>query len=101
MVDKVFEFPMGRAESLSEAEALSRLLDQIRRDGRVEVESITALGKVWNWTQSRTSKAVTRWGRASHIMRGKIIIRFPEHERHEQGHEQESEGHERHEQGKE
>jgi hypothetical protein len=102
MVEKVFEFPRGRAKSLSEAEALGRLFDQIRRDGRVEVESITALGKIWNWTQSRTSKAVTRWKRAGHIVReqgagGKLVIGFPGHERHEQ----ESEGHERHEQGKE
>jgi hypothetical protein len=102
MAEKIFKFPRGRAKSLSEAEALGRLLDQIRRDGRVEVESITALGKIWNWTQSRTSKAVTRWERADHIIRehgagGKLVIRFPKHERHEQ----ESEGHERHEQGKE
>src|SRR5258707_12681032 len=106
MVEKVFEFPRGRAKSLSEAEALGRLPDQIRRDGRVEVESITALGKIWNWTQSRTSKAVTRWERADHIIReqgagGKLVIRFPGHERHEQGHEQESERHERQEHGKE
>jgi hypothetical protein len=102
MVEKVFEFPRGRAKPLSEAEALGRLFDQIRREGCVEVESITALGKAWGWEQSRTSKAVTRWERAGHIVReqgasGKLVICFPGHERHEQ----EPEGHERHEQGKE
>src|SRR5260370_20556564 len=106
MVEKVFEFPRGRAKSLSEAEALGRLLDQIRREGCVEVASITALGKIWNWTQSRTSKAVTRWERADHIIReqgagGKIVIRIPGHERHEQGHEQQSEQHEPQKHGKE
>ena len=58
MVEKVFEFPGGRAKVLSETEALGRLLDQIRREGCVEVESIAALGRLWNWEQSRTSKAV-------------------------------------------
>jgi hypothetical protein len=97
MVEKVFEFPRGRAKPLSEAEALGRLLEQIRREGRVEVESITALGKAWGWEQSRTSKAVTRWERAGHIMReqgagGKIIIRFPGQERQESEQEQAQEG---------
>lgn len=93
MVEKVFEFPKGRAKPLSEAEAFGRLFDQICREGCVEVQSIAALGKAWGWEQSRE--------RADHIIRehgagGKLVIRFPEHERLEQ----EPEGHERHEQGK-
>jgi hypothetical protein len=97
MVEKVFEFPRGRAKPLSEAEALDWLLDHIRREGCVEVASITALGKIWLWTQSRSSKAVIRWERAGHIMReqgagGKIIIRFPGQERQEREQEQAQEG---------
>jgi hypothetical protein len=44
----------GRAWTEQEA------LGQIRHAGRIEVESIAALGRLWNWEQSRSSKAVIR-----------------------------------------
>jgi hypothetical protein len=82
---------------LSEQEAFDWLLDHIRREGCVQVASITALGKAWGWEQSRSSKAVIRWERAGHIVReqgagGKIIICVPGQERQENEQEKEQEG---------
>src|SRR6266566_1686810 len=81
----------GRA--LTEQEALG----QIRHAGWIEVASIAALGRTWNWEQSRTSKAVIRWEPAGHIVReqgagGHVIIRVPGQERQERGQEQGQEG---------
>jgi hypothetical protein len=83
----------------TEQEAFDWLLEHIRREGRVEVASITALGRTWSWEQSRGSKALTRWERAGHIVReqgagGKIVIRVPGHERHEQEPERQERGQE-------
>jgi hypothetical protein len=89
--DNVRRLRPGRA--LTEQEALG----QIRHAGRIEVASITALGRIWNWEQSRASKAVIRWRKAGHIVReagagGHVIIRVPGQERQESGQEQGQEG---------
>jgi hypothetical protein len=58
-------------------------LDYLRREGRIEAASITALGKAWGWKRERTSKALIRWEGAGRIEReegtgGNVIIRIPE-----------------------
>src|SRR5260370_14569969 len=65
--------------ALTEQEALAAL----RRAGRIEAASITALGEGWNWERSRTSKAVIRWERTGRIEREpgagrKVVIRMRE-----------------------
>jgi hypothetical protein len=57
-------------------------LDALRRAGRTEAASITALGKPWGWERSRTSKALIRWGDAGLIERetgagGNVVVRIP------------------------
>jgi hypothetical protein len=89
--DNVTRLRPGRARTEQEA------LGQIRHAGRIEVASITALGRLWNWEQSRTSKAIIRWGKAGHIVReagagGHVIIRVPRQERQESGQENGQEG---------
>ncbi len=48
--------PRQRTKVLTEGEALERL----REVSRIEIKSIAALGALWGWERSRTSKAVTR-----------------------------------------
>jgi hypothetical protein len=72
----------GRAKQktpLIEAEALALLCEA----GRIEAASIAALGRMWGWERSRTSKALIRWEKAGRINRengpsGKIVIRGQE-----------------------
>jgi hypothetical protein len=68
-----------RGKPLTNAEALTWLRG---KDG-IEVDSYAALGLVWGWERSRTSKAVKAWVRAGDIevteagRGGKITIRIP------------------------
>jgi len=56
--------PRQRTKVLTEGEALERL----REVSRIEIKSIAALGALWGWERSRTSKAVTRWEAAGHTI---------------------------------
>jgi hypothetical protein len=83
------ELPMAQAAKITSTSLVpihqldeAGALDALRRAGRTEAASITALGKPWGWERSRTSKALIRWGDAGLIERetgagGNIIIRIP------------------------
>jgi hypothetical protein len=68
-----------RTKTLTNAEALA----WVREKGEVTVDSYAALGLVWGWERSRTSKAVKAWARAGDVdlteagRGGKITIRIP------------------------
>jgi len=76
-IPQVVDSP-GIVPILDEAAAL----DALRRAGRIEAASITALGRSWGWKRERTSKALIRWEGTGRIEReegagGTVIVRIP------------------------
>jgi hypothetical protein len=66
----VFAAPKSFASALvAQGAHRGRGLGLSAQAGRVEIASIAALGELWGWERSRTSKAIFRWKRAGFIAR--------------------------------